>query len=73
MPDITMCNGLNCELKENCYRYKAEPSKYMQSWFMISPNDGLECDYYWEHCNSCYMKNGAHKMSCPTRKIKVNL
>jgi len=43
-----MCNGLNCELKENCYRYKAEPSKYRQCWFMVSPNNGLECDYFWE-------------------------
>ena len=49
MPDITMCNGNNCELSSICYRYKAEPSKFRQSWFMDSPNEGLECEYFWEY------------------------
>ena len=46
--DITMCNGIGCEMKEICYRYKATPSKFRQSYFFNSPNKGLECDYYWE-------------------------
>jgi hypothetical protein len=29
MPDITMCNGVGCEIKEICYRYKATPSEFM--------------------------------------------
>jgi len=48
MPDISMCLGRSCELKEICYRYKANPSKYMQTYFSIPPNKGLECDYFWE-------------------------
>ncbi len=45
-PDITMCKGTNCPVKESCYRYTAKPSNY-QSWFMETPfNDG-ECDMYW--------------------------
>ena len=31
MPDITMCKGDNCELKNECYRHKAEPSDFRQS------------------------------------------
>ena len=31
MPDITMCTG-NCPVKENCYRYMAEPNKYGQTY-----------------------------------------
>ena len=54
MPDITMCNGNNCELSSTCYRYKAEPSEYMQSYFIKEPNNGLECDYYWEIKTKCY-------------------
>lgn len=73
MPDITMCNGLDCELKDICYRYKAEPSEYRQSYFFDAPNDGLECEYYWQYCNSCNQINGVHKMSCPTQKIQINL
>ena len=49
MPDITMCRGNDCELKDNCYRHKAEPSEFRQSWFMKPPYESiLECDYFWE-------------------------
>ena len=48
MPDITMCNGVGCEIKEICYRYKATPSEFMQSYFLKEPNKGLNCDYYWK-------------------------
>jgi hypothetical protein len=34
MPDITMCNGVGCEIKEICYRYKATPSKFRQDYFV---------------------------------------
>jgi hypothetical protein len=48
MPDITMCNGQGCELKSTCYRYKAEPSEYRQSYFIEAPIEDEQCDYYWE-------------------------
>jgi len=48
MVDITMCEGKNCPMRENCYRYKARPGKW-QSQFN-GPNqlksDGT-CDLYW--------------------------
>ncbi len=47
--DITMCSGNNCELSSICYRYKAEPSKFRQSYFCKPPNEGLECEYFWEY------------------------
>lgn len=47
MPDITMCNGENCELASTCYRYKAEPG-FGQSYFMEAPIKDGQCDYYWE-------------------------
>jgi hypothetical protein len=48
MPDITMCTGKNCDLATTCYRYKAEPSKYRQSYFVDAPIEDGQCDYYWE-------------------------
>ena len=49
MPDITMCPGGNCPMKETCYRYKAKPSEY-QSYFTETPfkmvEGKIECDYY---------------------------
>ena len=47
--DISMCKGINCNIKDNCYRFKAEPSKFRQSWFFESPNiDENNCNLYWE-------------------------
>ena len=51
MPDISMCQGRNCPQKETCYRYKATPDKYWQSWAEFDTareEDGLPCQYYWE-------------------------
>jgi hypothetical protein len=46
-PDITMCPGTNCPQKEKCYRFKAKPSEYMQSYFMKAPIKDGKCDMYW--------------------------
>jgi len=51
MPDITMCSGKNCPLKEKCYRFLATPNEYAQSYFESAPyNDGVkdDCKFYWE-------------------------
>lgn len=50
MPDITMCMDMTCSQKETCYRYKAKPNEYRQSYFMNSPRpeDGGECTHYWK-------------------------
>jgi len=47
MPDITMCAGRNCPLKETCYRYKAKPNMQWQSYFE-EPYDKKKqtCEYY---------------------------
>lgn len=34
MPDITMCMGSECPLKEKCYRFTATPLPDYQSWFV---------------------------------------
>ena len=54
MPDITMCKGTNCPLKEKCYRYTAKPNKYWQSWFYEAPVKNGKCDHFWEDkkCNA---------------------
>ena len=50
MPDITMCQGGKCTIKEECYRYKAKPSEYRQSYFAEPPfkkkMDGTSCEYF---------------------------
>ncbi len=52
MADITKCKGVNCPLKETCYRYTAKESEYNQTWFLannvgIGKDEEFECVYYW--------------------------
>lgn len=49
MPDISMCTGNGCTLKENCYRYTAKPSEFRQSYFSTPPFKDGECDYHIIH------------------------
>jgi hypothetical protein len=46
MPDITMCRGTDCPLKEQCYRAQARPDTY-QSYFAKPPYKDGNCDYFW--------------------------
>jgi hypothetical protein len=47
MPDITMCKGKNCPLKESCYRFTAKPDEW-QSFFLEEPVKDRECDHFME-------------------------
>ena len=46
MPDITMCEGTGCHVKEMCYRHTAKPSKYAQSYFVTPPVKDGDCGYF---------------------------
>jgi hypothetical protein len=46
MPDISMCEGKNCPIKEKCYRYRAFPDSWQ--WYMnFRPNENGSCDNFW--------------------------
>lgn len=47
MPDITMCYGKDCPLKEKCYRFTAKASIF-QYYFTDSPYKDKNCDYFWD-------------------------
>lgn len=48
MADISMCLNHKCKLKESCYRYKAYPSPFNQSYSKFEPKSDTECDAYME-------------------------
>jgi hypothetical protein len=48
MSDITMCSGLGCDLKDECYRHTANQS-FWQSWFMEVPIKDGKCDMFWDN------------------------
>ena len=47
MPDISMCNNIQCTLKEVCYRFKAKPSDWQTYADFKQDKDG-KCKYYWK-------------------------
>jgi hypothetical protein len=49
MPDISMCWGENCPLKNDCYRFTAKASQW-QYYFTSIPFDHEkhECEFYME-------------------------
>jgi hypothetical protein len=47
MPDISMCNGKGCPSANECYRFRATPNEYRQSYFMTPPIKDGKCDYFW--------------------------
>lgn len=39
MPDMAMCSGGECPKKDECYRYRAIPNEFRQSYFSKIPCD----------------------------------
>jgi len=53
MPDITMCEGIECPMRDACYRYTATPSDFDQYYFIGMPynDENGECEEYLEHAD----------------------
>ena len=49
MPDITMCSGEGCPMRELCWRFTAPPTPNRQSFFAEPPlkENDVDCDHYW--------------------------
>ena len=49
MADITKCEGKNCKLKKDCYRYTAISSPFVQAWsdFDEKQIEGEEYPFLW--------------------------
>lgn len=52
MPDITMCCNNDCPFRDKCYRYRAIPAEFWQSYGEFKPflhDSGLwDCLHFWE-------------------------
>ena len=49
MPDISKCEGKDCPIKENCYRFKAIPNLPYQSYSdFIYDKKEKKCEDFWE-------------------------
>ena len=45
MSDITMCEGIECPIREKCFRFRAEPD-WMQHYFIKTPYEYSYCDKF---------------------------
>jgi hypothetical protein len=48
MSDITMCSGVGCDLKNDCYRFTATRG-FWQSWFSVVPIKDGNCEMFWDN------------------------
>lgn len=53
MADISMCSGLGCPLKKECYRHTAPKSEYQSYFSRVPYNIDVElpdtCKYFWDN------------------------
>lgn len=47
MPDITLCTDNKCPMRNECYCFRAKPSKWGQSYFAESPLKDGKCEYFF--------------------------
>ena len=45
---MSMCKNKDCKLKEDCYRFRAIPNQYRQSYANFKPDEEGECDHFVE-------------------------
>lgn len=46
MPDIAMCMGQGCPIKDSCFRHVATPNPYRQSYMEPERKEDGSCEYY---------------------------
>jgi hypothetical protein len=75
MADIEKCLDSLCPSKDYCHRYTAPVGLYQSYGGFSREDDADNCDMFWPNgkCKYCHLENEQHKMSCPTRKIQINL
>jgi len=76
MADIEKCADSLCPSKYYCHRFTAPASLVYQTWGSFNrEEDADNCDMFWSNgiCKYCHKENNIHRMSCPTKKIQINL
>jgi hypothetical protein len=60
MPDITMCYGFECPVKEKCKRFTSKPDEHWQAYFLDPPytitDNVFECNRFWGENAEAIMK-----------------
>ena len=56
MPDISMCSGEGCPIKEECHRHTAPHNKAWQTFFVYVPYDHAYkgCEYFIDNTDKTH-------------------
>jgi hypothetical protein len=47
--DVCMCMDDRCKLRQQCLRFTAAANKRWQSYFVTSPRNGNQCQYFLQN------------------------
>jgi len=74
MPDISMCADKTCTLRMNCFRYRAVPNPWRQSYstFTSDSLDGMaaNCDHYWDIKDATTLMNSIETLKLIEENMK---
>ena len=75
MTDTAKCKDGLCPSKDYCHRFTAPAGVWQYYHNFNREDDADNCDMFLSNgiCRYCNLENDNHKMSCPTRKIQINL
>lgn len=49
MPDISMCDGKNCPVRDKCYRFTATPTPRRQTFATYPRKPDGSCEAFWDN------------------------
>ena len=58
MADITKCPGKGCNVKDECYRYKAKADEIAQSYMTTPRYKGKTCQDFYHIPKRLYAQSG---------------
>lgn len=74
MPDISMCADVKCTLRMNCFRYRAVPNPFRQSYstFESTGIEGIaaECSHYWDIKDATTLMNSIEVLKLIEENMK---
>jgi hypothetical protein len=83
MPDIAMCSGEACPRRNECYRARAVPSEFLQTYFKAPPAKPEGCTYFLRIrpgdqltaaiAEPCVSRSRTHRRRAEARREVVNM
>ncbi len=73
MPDLYMCANKICTLRMDCFRYRAVPNPWRQSYstFNYTPLDGPDaCEHFWDIKDATTLMNSIEVLNLIEENMK---